>query len=730
MSDGKVTEAHRRRRAVVYVRQSTALQVAGNVESAARQYALRERAVALGWSSAAISVVDEDTGRSGSSSAGRFGFQELVAEVGLGHVGLVLALETSRLARFSADWHQLLELCALTGTLIADQDGIYAPGQFNDRLLLGLKGTMSEAELHLIRARLDGGLRNKAARGELRLHLPVGFDRDDEDRIVLALDQQVRVAIKHVFVLWRRLGSARQVLGELCAEGTALPRRTVGESRVRWARPSYPMVHDLLTNPTYAGTFTFGRTREEKHLGPDGRVQVRRLVLAPEEWTVCLPDHHPGYVSWDEYLATRERLRANMRPRGEGGGAAREGAGLLQGLVRCGRCGRRMQVTYSGKDGRSPRYWCVRARDHHGAGNACQALAGRRLDGAVAAAFLEAISPAGTAASIGAIAELEDQHEQRLVQQRLAVERAEYEAGRAKRQYDACEPENRLVARTVEHDYEQALIAVERDQRKLALLEHARPDPLTDHERAALTKLARDLPRLWDAPTTCDRDRKELLRSVITDVVVTVKRSAQHADVEIMWEGGARTQLSLLIGRSAPRMRTSEETIALVRRLARHHHDREIAGTLNKQGRLTGKGLPFTQARVRDLRQRAGIPAAPPADPDSQLVTIQQAAGELGVSGATVRRWLKDGLLAGEQVTPQAPWRIRLSEDARRRFVPEVPDGFVRLDEAAKALGVARQTVLHQVQRGERRAIEVTQGRRKGLRIEVSSHEAGLFAQP
>jgi DNA invertase Pin-like site-specific DNA recombinase len=731
MSDErKITDAHRRRRAVVYVRQSTGAQVAGNVESAARQYALRERAVSLGWSRAAISVVDEDTGRSGASAEGRLGFKELVAEVGLGQVGLVLALETSRLARSSADWHQLLELCALTGTLIADQDGIYAPGEFNDRLLLGLKGTMSEAELHLIRARLDGGLRNKAARGELRLHLPVGFERDEDDRIVLSLDQQVRSAIEHVFTLWRRLGSARQVLTELVADGCVLPRRKVGERRVRWVRPSYPMVHDFLTNPTYAGAFTFGRTREEKHLGPDGRVRVRRIVLPREEWTVCLPDHHPGYVGWDEYLATRERLCANMRPRGEGGGAAREGAGLLQGLVRCGRCGRRMQVTYSGKDGRSPRYWCVRARDHHGAKAACQALGGRRLDRAVAVAFLEAVSPAGVSASVSASAEVESQHEQRLAQQRLAVERAEYEASRAKRQYDACEPENRLVARTVEHAYEQALIAVERERRKLALDEHARPEPLTDQERAALARLARDLPRLWDAPTTSDRDRKELLRTIVRDVVVTVKRADRHADVEILWEGGARTQLRLAIGRGLPGRRTSEETVALVRRLAEHHHDREIAGILNKQGRLTAKELPFTQARVRDLRQRAGIPAAPPADPNSTLVTIQHAAGELGVSGATVRRWLKDGLLAGEQVTPQAPWRIRLSDETRRRFVPDVPDGYVRLDEAAKALGVARQTVLHQVQRGERRAIEVTQGRRKGLRIEVSSHEAGLFAQP
>ena len=731
MSDErKVTDSHLRRRAVVYVRQSTALQVAGNVESAARQYALRERAVALGWPLAAVSVVDEDTGRSGVSTDGRLGFKELVAEVGLGNVGLVLALETSRLARSSADWHRLLELCALTGTLIADQDGIYAPGQFNDRLLLGLKGTMSEAELHLIRARLDGGLRNKAARGELRLHLPVGFDRDEEDRIVLSADEQVRAAIAHVFVLWRRLSSARQVLGELAAEGRELPRRSVGQRRVRWERASYPMVHDFLTNPTYAGAFTFGRTREQKHLDAGGQVRVRRIVLPLEQWTVCLPDHHPGYVGWDEYLATRERLHANMRPRGEGGGAAREGHGLLQGLLRCGRCGRRMQVAYSGTNGNSTRYWCVRARDHHGADAPCQALGGQRLDRAVATAFLEAVTPAGVRASAGAIAELEAQHEERLSQQRLAVERAEYEAGRAKRQYQACEPENRLVARTVEHTYEGALIGVEREQRKLALLEHARPEAITDQERVALARLARDLPRLWEALTTSHRDRKELLRTVVSDVVVTVKRPEGHADVEILWEGGARTQLRMPIGRGTLRSRTSEDTIALVRRLAEHHHDREIAGTLNKQGRLTGTGLAFTQARVRDLRQRAGIPAASPPDPDNKLLTIEQAASELGVTGATVRRWLNDGLLAGEQVTPQAPWRIRLSDEVRRRFVPDVPDTFVRLDEAAKRLGVARQTVLHQVQRGERRAIEVTQGRRKGLRIEVSGHEAGLFAQP
>jgi excisionase family DNA binding protein len=717
---GKINEAHRRRRAVVYVRQSTVGQVERNAESAARQYALRERAVDLGWPAGSVSVVDGDTGRSGASTDGRMAFKELVAEVGLGHVGLVLALETSRLARSSADWHRLLDLCALTGTLIADADGVYSPGDFNDRLLLGLKGTMSEAELHLIRARLDGGLRNKAQRGELRLALPVGLDRDDDGRIVRCPDEQVRHAIERVFVLWRRLGSARQVVMELIAEGQQLPRRTVGQRRIRWARPSYGAVHDFLTNPTYAGAFVFGRQRREKRLDEQGRLRVRDVEVPVEEWSVCLPEHHPGYVSWPEYLQTRERLRANMRPRGEGGGAAREGAALLQGVVRCGRCGRRMQVSYAGTGGKVRRYACVRGRDLHATGQACQSLGGGRLDKAVAAAFLEAISPARIAATAGAIRELHDQHEQRLAGQRLALERAQFDADRARRQFDACEPEHRLVARTLERTLEDALAVVERERGNLSALEQARPAPLTDDERHALVRLARDLPKLWDAPATTDRDRKELLRTLIGDVVVTVHATERRAVVEVHWEGGARTELNVKLNARGPdRHRLDEDTVELIRRLAQHHPDHQIAQVLSRQGRQTGTGLPFTEARVKSARQRAGIPAAPPPDPDSELVTIDQAAAQLAVSTFTVRRWLRDGLLPGEQTTPGAPWRIRLTDDVRARFLPEVPDGFVPLAAAARALGCARQTVLHKVQRGELRAIHVTQGRRKGLRIEV-----------
>jgi excisionase family DNA binding protein len=729
MSDrDKITEQHRRQRAVVYVRQSSPGQVQNNHESRALQYALRDRAVELGWPAESVAVVDDDLARSGSSTDGRLGFKDLVAEVGLGRVGLILGTEVSRLARNNADWYQLLDLCTLTGTLVADSDGIYSPGNFNDRMLLGLKGTLAEAELHLIRARLDGGLRNKAARGELELSLPVGLDRNEDGRIVLCADEQVRQTIGRVFELWRRLGSARQVVICLRDEGQRLPRRTVGQRRVRWMPADYRAVHMFLTNPAYAGAFVFGRTTQKRQLDERGRVRRRTVQLPIEEWSVCLPEHHPGYVSWQEYLATRERLRQNMRPRGEGGGAAREGLALLQGIVRCGRCGRRMQVAYSGKAGRSPTYVCVRAFHHHGAEHPCQSLGGMRLDSVVAAAFLEAVTPAGVRACTEAVGELERQHDERLDGQRLAVERAEFEAGRAQRQFDACEPENRLVARTLERAWEQALSRLESERRKLAELEARQPEPLTRAERQALGRLARDLPRLWSAETTTPRDRKELLRTLICDVIVTVKEDPRRAELEIAWEGGARTELQVpLIRRGPERHRTAETTVELIRRLAAHTNDQQIAAILNKQDRRTGTGLSFNQSRVKYVRQQHGIPAAPPPDPEDGLVTIEQAATQLGVSNATVYRWLKAGLLPGEQTTPHAPWRIRLTDELCARFVPTVPDGYVPLDEAAQRLGCARQTVLHKVQRGELDAVQVTSGRRKGLRIKITEANAGLF---
>ena len=505
---------------------------------------------------------------------------------------------------------------------------------------------------------------------------------------------------------------------ELIGEGQQLPRRRIGQRRIRWARASYGAVHDILTNPAYAGAFVFGRQRVVKRLDEHGQVRVGRVDVPLEEWSVCLPDHHPGYVTWDEYLATRERLRSNVRPRGEGGGAAREGGALLQGLVRCGR---KMQVMYSGTNGKVGRYACIRGRDFHATGQACQSLGGARLDKAVAEAFLDAVAPAGIEATAGAIGELEDQHEQRLAGQRLAVERARYEADRARRKFDACEPENRLVGRTLEHALELALSELEREHGRLAALERARPVALSDQEREALARLARDLPRLWAASSTTDRDRKELLRTLIGEVIVTAHHDERRADVEVQWEGGPRTELSVPLRVPGPLQqdRTAEDTIELIRRLAEHQTDRQIAGILGRQGRKTGTGLPFTEARVRGVRRRAAIRAAPPPDPTGELLTVEQAMSELGVSTHTIRRWIDNGLLPAEQTTPGAPWRIRLTDEPRARFVPDVPDGYLPLADAARRLGCARQTVLHKVQRGELDAIHVTNGQRKGLRIKA-----------
>jgi excisionase family DNA binding protein len=725
----KITERHRQRRAVVYVRQSTPGQVERNTESAARQYALAERAVELGWPASAVLVVDEDTGMSGRWAHARIGFRELAAEVGLGHVGVILALEVSRLARSSADWHQLLDLCALTGTLIADGDGIYSPGDFNDRLLLGLKGTMSEAELHLIRSRLRGGLEHKAARGELRLPLPIGLERDEDGEIRICVDEQVRGAIRRVFELWDRCGSGRQVVAALAEEGQRLPRRRITERRIRWEPPDYGSVHEILTNPNYAGAYAYGRRQTFKTVDADGRMKITRIDTPIEQWRVLIPEHHPGYVTWEQYLATQQRLAANARPTaGEGGGAAREGSALLQGLVRCGKCGRRMMVKYSGANGRVHMYACDRTYQMHGTGRVCQRIGGLRFDKTVVDAFLEAVTPAGVDATAAAVDQLEAEHAERRKLQLLAVERVEYEAERRRRQFDACEPENRLVARSLERAYEDALGDVERQRVALAELDRHRPAPLTEPERLALRRLAGELPRVWSAASTTDRDRKELLRALLDDVVLSIDRDQDRASVELIWQGGARTELPVRVKNSTvKRNGTRPELVDLVRKLAVHSSDRDIAIVLSKQGWMSPTGLPFNERRVRAVRERGNIPPAPKTPTPGTGVSINEAARRLGVSTPTIRRWLQEGLLPAEQTTEHAPWRIRLTDEVMKRFVPTVPDGYLKLDDAARQLGVAKQTVLNQVKAGRRNAVMVVEGKRRGLRIEIHPDEQGLL---
>jgi DNA invertase Pin-like site-specific DNA recombinase len=732
MSDNsKITAAHLRRRALVYVRQSTTAQVQYHRESTERQYRLAERAAELGWQREQITVVDQDLGISGSGVAERSGFTHMTAEVALGHVGIVLGLEVSRLARNNADWYRLLDLCGTTDTLIGDADGIYHPGLFNDRLVLGLKGTMSEAELHVLRARLNGGIRNKAARGELRRGLPVGLIWGEADgEVLLHPDQAVRGAIGAVFERFAEMGSARQVWLWFRQQGLCFPLQSSTLPEMRWITPSYTKIHEVLTNPVYAGAYVYGKTRYERYIDDTGGVRQRVRHLPRSEWSVVIRDHHRGFIDWGTFEANQRRLAHNSHPRPhQAGGAVREGAALLQGIAKCGRCGRGLRVYYSGRNS-APGYYCAGSTVSNGRGEWCLRVGGRQIDAAVAEAFLAALAPAGVEAALKAAEQLESDHDGVLAQFRRKVERAQYEAQRAERRYRAVDPENRLVARGLEAEWENSLRQLDAARAELTGREQQRPRALRAEERAAIRSLGGDLKSVWSAPTTADRDRKELLRTLLEEVVIAVERRESRAHLMIRWRGGAIIQLDVAIPRFQPMgPRTDEDTIALLRRLAALYPDEVIAGILNRQGRKTATGGRFTANQVGSLRRyRNVLRFQPPADPpQGEVATIRKAAQILGLNTSTIHRWLADGFIAGEQITPGAPWQIRITDELRSRIVEQAPPEYLPMLEATIKLGVSRQTVLQRVKRGELDAVLVRQGRRKGLRIKVIDDQPGLF---
>jgi DNA invertase Pin-like site-specific DNA recombinase len=732
MSDNsKITAAHLRRLALVYVRQSTTAQVEYNRESTERQYRLAERAAQLGWQREQIKVLDQDLGISGSGLAERAGFTHMTAEVALGHVGLVLGLEVSRLARNNADWYRLLDLCGTTDTLIGDADGIYHPGLFNDRLVLGLKGTMSEAELHVLRARLNGGIRNKAARGELRRGLPIGLIWGEADgEVLLHPDEAVSGAIRAVFERFAEMGSARRVWLWFRQQGLRFPLQSSTLPDIRWITPSYTKIHEVLSNPVYAGAYVYGKTRGERYIDDTGRVRKRMRHLPRAEWSVVIRDHHPGFIDWATFEANQRRLAQNTHPRPhQAGGAVREGAALLQGIAKCGCCGRGLRVYYRGRHS-APGYYCAGSRVTNGRGEWCLRVGGRQIDNAVAEAILAALAPAGLEAALKAAEQMESDHDGVLAQFRREVERAQYEAQRAERRYRAVDPENRLVARGLEADWEQSLRQLEATRAELARREQQRPRQLRPEERAAIGALGGDLKSVWSAPTTSDRDRKELLRALLEEVIIALQRDELRAQLTMRWRGGAITQLEVPIPRFQPTgLRTDEDTISLLRRLAALYPDEVIAGILNRQGRKTATGERFTANQVGSLRRYRKIPRfQPPAEPPhGELATISKAAQILGLNTSTIHRWLADGFIAGEQITPGAPWQIRITDELRARIVEQAPAGYLPMLEATIKLGVSRQTVLQRVKRGELEAVLVRQGRRKGLRIKVIDDQANLF---
>ena len=740
----KISSEHLARIAFTYVRQSTSAQVRNNTESRELQYELKERAVALGWPAERVRVIDSDLGISAASAAlaDREGFRELAGEVALGHVGLIVGVEVSRLARDNSAWYQLLDVCALTGTLIADSDGIYDPGDHSDRLLLGLKGTIAEAEHHLIKSRLVAGLRHKAGKGELHLKLAPGYQYAPDGQVVISADEAVRETVATVFRRFFELCSVRQVVLSLREDGLLMPRRR-GHGELEWVKATYSAVHDMLTNPTYAGVYAFGRRQSQRRVGEDGRARVSMVPIPRERWHTLILDHHEAYITWEQYEQILEQITRNAPTPGKGA-AAREGQALLQGLLLCGHCARRMRSAYSGarsRQGYARRYYCD-PREGEIAYNApdgkeCQGLGGRQLEEAVLDEVFRVLEPAAVAATAKALADQQASEATRLRAFELAVERAQYESDRARRQYDACEPENRLVARTLEANWEKALREAENAEAQLAAQRARRTSPLTNEELERLQRAGADLRAIFQAPTTSQRDRKLLLRALIDQIVVTVEQAAGTIDATITWQGGATTALApLQLHRRGQTYResTPEQTVALVRRLAPHYDDQTIATVLARQHHRTATGLRPTKRRIAQLRDAHGIPPfvadEATASAEGQLVGVRQAAAELDVTPATVYRWLRDGYITGERPTADAPWRIRLNDQLRSKVTQDAPDGWLSLPDAARALGVVRQTVLHKVQRGELAAVHVRRGKRKGLRIQVKPDDTGLFDTP
>jgi hypothetical protein len=493
-------------------------------------------------------------------------------------------------------------------------------------------------------------------------------------------------------------------------------------------------VHTTLTHPAYAGAYVYGRTRKERYLDPSGALRQRARRLPRDQWEVLIPDHHPGFTDWDTYQANQARIGGNIRPQASqpGTGAVREGCALLQGLATCGACGRKLAVFYSGPAKCTPNYYCQGSAELvNGRGARHMSTGGQAVDAAVAAVFVAALAPAALDACLQAAAQLEDGHDAALAQHQRQVEQARYNAARAERRYRAVDPDNRLVARGLENEWETALRELADAEAELARRQTARPRALTPQEKQAILALGDDLGQVWDAPATTDKDRKQLLRTLLEEVNITLHREGTdpHASLVLRWKGGAISELTVPLRRRQPKIRTDEDTVGLIRRLAVHYPDAQIAGILNRQGRRTARGMSYTASRVQSLRHHWKIPCHQPNDDprEGELLNVTQAARQLNIAPSTLLRWLNDGFVAGEQVTPGAPWQIRLTDQLRAMLTDSAPDGWVPLGYATQALGVSRQTVLQKVKRGELNAVLTSTGRRKGLRIEIPTPQDGLF---
>jgi DNA invertase Pin-like site-specific DNA recombinase len=644
----KVQARHLKRNAYLYVRQSTLRQVFENTESTKRQYDLRQRAIALGWAADQVIVIDSDLGQSGASAVDRAGFQRLVTEVSLGRAGIVMGLEVSRLARNSTDWHRLLEICALADSLILDEDGVYDPAHFNDRLLLGLKGTMSEAELHVLRARLRGGILNKARRGELEIRLPIGFIYDAQGSVRLDPDARVQESVRQLFRTFRRTGSATATVKAFRDQGLQFPRRIYCGPRkgeVLWGELEHSRVLWVIHHPRYSGAFCFGRSRQRQR--PDGHHTYARLP--PEEWIALIPDAHAGYISWAEFEQNVQRLRDNAHLFGADRerGAPREGPALLQGLVVCAVCGERMTIRYHQHGERLvPDYVCQR-RGIAQAQPLCQNINGGGLDEAIGKLLVEMVSPVTLEVALAVQQELDSRSDESDRLRLQEVERARYQADLARRRYMQVDPDNRLVADSLEAEWNQSLRALAEAQERYDKRRQATCAELDAGQRASIMALAQDFPRLWNDPRTPERERKRMARLLIADVTLL---KANDIRAQVRFNGGATHTLHVPLPKPAWLLRQTPPTVvAEIDRLLADHTDAETAEQLNRQGIRSGEGKAFTRLMVRRIRIDYHLASCYARLRTRGMLTLHEIARCLDVCPSTVQMWRRAGLLTAHR---------------------------------------------------------------------------------
>jgi DNA invertase Pin-like site-specific DNA recombinase len=653
----KLTPAHLQRRAIVYVRQSTPTQLLQNRESQLRQYGLADYARKLGFTE--VETIDEDLGRSGSGLVDRPGFQRLVAEVCEGRVGAVFCLEASRLARNGRDWHHLIELCGLVGTLLVDTEGVYDPRLSNDRLLLGLRGTMSEFELSVLRQRSLEAIRQKARRGELRFCLPVGLCWGLNNRVELDPDLRVQDAIHLVFRKFKELGSARQVLLWFREQQVTLPAVGYGDRnhRIYWKLPLYNTILAMLTNPAYAGAYAFGRSevRTKVMAGRARRTQGHRK--SQDQWLVLIRDHHPGYITWEQFEFNQKILAENAHMKSRmGRQTGRGGRSLLVGIMRCYRCGRMLRVRYLGKNRNEIRYLCVNGHINRGVSR-CISFGGVRVDQAVSEEIMQVIEPMAIEAALQAAEQTSQQRAERTRALELELEQAQYEARLAARRYEAVDPDNRLVCSELEARWNAALLRVQELEGKLDLARReSTAAPAVGREE--LLRLAEDLPSVWESPSSNPSLKQRIIRILIEEIVADVDDHAHEVVLVIHWAGGRHSELRVPKFKSGQHSRcTAAEAVDIVRQMATVYTDEEIALTLNRLGLKTGAGNTWSETRVRSLRSYLKLPAFR-AEQRTGWINLKQAAQQLGVSATVVRRLAERKILTATQIVPGAPWQI------------------------------------------------------------------------